>query len=301
MARGRDVGLGTLNQIRTDLAASQNRFITEAVSYAGDMSAYTSWEDFQERNGLSDVIIAQFKLAYPDLVLNTQAEIDAFAAVNPDIVLVGGNTVKGIDRVDLWVGGLAEAHINGGIVGQTFWVVMHEQFDRLQEADRFYYKDRLEAFDFYDAFIDGQEFSDIVARNTGLTGLDEQIFEVNDEDNGAGQGGEDDDNDGEEDDGTVGSGDDDGAGENQDDEDDENDGGTVGSGDDEDDDEDEDDDDDSVGSGDDEDCGCDDDDVVTLRRARRLVVRCAPAQPRPTFCSGRPRRTTSSVLPVTTS
>jgi Ca2+-binding RTX toxin-like protein len=125
--------------------------------------------------------------------------------------------VKGIDRVDLWVGGLAEKHINGGMVGQTFWVVLHEQFDRLQEADRFYYKDRLEAFDFYEAFIDGQEFSDIIVRNTGLTNLPEHIFEVDDEDDGIGDsdvdddviGGEDDDVGGPGDDDDIGSGDDD--------------------------------------------------------------------------------------------
>jgi Ca2+-binding RTX toxin-like protein len=229
VARGRDIGLGTLNQIRSDLAASQNSYVAEAVGYAGDMSPYASWEDFQQRNGLSDAVIAEFRQAYPDLVLDTPAKLAAFTAANPDITLVNGNTVKGIDRVDLWVGGLAEHHINGGVVGQTFWVVLHEQFDRLQEADRFYYKDRLEAFDFYDAFIDGQEFSDIVTRVTGITGLDEQIFEVNDED-------EDVDND-------------------EDDEDD------VDNGD-EDDDEDEDGD-DSDGDGDD--CGCDgDDDGVVI-------------------------------------
>jgi Ca2+-binding RTX toxin-like protein len=283
VARGRDVGLGTLNQIRADLAASQNSYIAEAVGYAGDMSPYTSWEDFQARNGLSNAVIAQFKQAYPDLVLNTPEKLAAFVAANPDIALVNGNTVKGIDRVDLWVGGLAETHINGGVVGQTFWVVLHEQFDRLQEADRFYYKDRLEAFDFYDDFIDGQEFSDIVARVTGLDGLDEQIFEVNDED-GAGN---DDDEDEDEDDDGVGNGDDDeddedddedDTGSGDDDEDDEDDTGSgddgdddeddeddTGSGDDDDEDEDDEDDedDDGAGSGDDDDvddCGCDDED-----------------------------------------
>ncbi|WP_306226554.1 peroxidase family protein [Bosea beijingensis] len=238
LARGRDVGLGTLNQIRNDLATSTNSYVREAVGFAGNMSAYQSWEDFQQRNGLSDVVIAQFKQAYPDLVLDTPAKLAAFVAANPDIQLVNGNTVKGIDRVDFWLGGLAEQHVNGGIVGQTFWVVLHEQFDRLQEADRFYYKDRLEAFDFYDAFIDGQEFSDIVARNTGLTDLAEHIFEVDDEDD-AGNGGEDDDEDDEDDDGTpTNPGDDD---EDEDDEEDE------------DDDEDDDDDDDPS-------CGCGDDD-----------------------------------------
>ncbi|MFJ5368685.1 peroxidase family protein, partial [Bosea sp. CER48] len=242
VARGRDVGLGTLNQIRKDLAASQNSYVAEAVGYAGNMSAYASWEDFQARNGLSDTVIAQFKQAYPDLVLDTPEKLAAFVAANPDIALVNGNTVKGIDRVDLWVGGLAEKHINGGMVGQTFWVVLHEQFDRLQEADRFYYKDRLEAFDFYEEFIDGQEFADIIARNTGLTDLPENIFEVNDEDD---------------------EGEDDGQGD--DDEDDDDDDGASSGGDDEDADDDEDDDDTSSGGDDDDDgddpsCGCDDDD-----------------------------------------
>ncbi len=278
LARGRDVGLGTMNQIRSDLAASTNSYVEEAVGFAGDMSAYASWEDFQDRNDLSDAVIAQFKQAYPDLVLDTPEKLAAFVAANPDIELVDGNTVKGIDRVDFWLGGLAEKHINGGMVGQTFWVVLHEQFDRLQEADRFYYKDRLEAFDFYDAFIDGQDFSDIVARNTGLTDLDESIFRVNDEDNGEDDGtgvGNGDDDEDEDDDDTTGNGDgdddedeDDGTGSGDDDVDDDDTGNGDGDDDDDDDtgsgDDDEDDDDDDTGNGDgdedDDDCGCGDDD-----------------------------------------
>lgn len=195
VARGWDVGLGTLNQIRASLAASANPYIAQAVGFAGDLSPYTSWEDFQARNGLSDAVIAQFRAAYPDLVLSTPEAVAAFVAVNPDIELVDGpngeKIVKGIDRVDLWVGGLAEAHINGGMVGQTFWVVLHEQFDRLQEGDRFYYIDRFENFDFYQSFGEDTTFANIIARNTSLTGLDSTIFDaINDEadeDDGADQ------------------------------------------------------------------------------------------------------------------
>lgn len=187
VARGRDVGLGTMNQVRKALAESTDPYVREAVSFAGDMSAYTSWEDFQARNGLSDTLIQQFRTAYPDLVLQTPQEIEAFRRFNPDIELVGGNTVKGIDRVDLWVGGLTEKHINGGMVGQTFWVILHEQFDRLQEADRFYYLDRVDGFDFYEDLVDGSQegFATIVARNTGLIGLPEDLFIVEKEDNRA--------------------------------------------------------------------------------------------------------------------
>ncbi|MDO9442132.1 MAG: peroxidase family protein [Beijerinckiaceae bacterium] len=185
VARSWDVGLGTLNQIRMGLQASQDPYVSEAVGFAGALTPYASWEDFQTRNGLSDTVINQFMQAYPDLVLQDAAEIASFQAANPDIALVNGNTVKGIDRVDLWVGGLAEKHINGGMVGQTFWVVLHEQFDRLQEGDRYYYTARLDNLDLYENQIDGQNFSDIVARTTGLSNLGEHIFFVDDEDEGA--------------------------------------------------------------------------------------------------------------------
>lgn len=245
VARGRDVGLGTLNQVRADLQASTDPYVREALNFAGNLDPYESWEDFQTRNGLSDAVIAQFKQAYPDLILTTQAEIAAFVAANPDIALIdgpnGSKRVKGIDRVDLWVGGLAERHINGGMVGQTFWIVLHEQFDRLQEADRFYYTDRLDNFDLYENIIDGQNFADIIKRNTSLTGLPERVFEVDDEDDGDTSGGDDDsDDDNDDDDDTTGSGD-------EDDDD------TSGGDDDDDDDSSGDDDDDDTSGGDDDD------------------------------------------------
>jgi Ca2+-binding RTX toxin-like protein len=214
VARGRDVGLGTLNQVKASLAASTDPYVKFAADFLRDddidIGAYVSWEDFQARNGLSNAVIAQFKQAYPDLVLEDAAEIAEFIEINGNIgtVVNGTYVVKGIDRVDLWVGGLAEAHVNDGLVGSTFWIVMHEQFDRLQEADRFYYIDRLEAFDFYEEFIDGQNFSDIVARVTGMTNLPEDIFEVDDEDSIPGGNDGDDDED-EDDDGTGTIGDDD--------------------------------------------------------------------------------------------
>ncbi|MFC5068709.1 peroxidase family protein [Flaviflagellibacter deserti] len=283
VARGRDVGLGTLNQVRADLKASLDPYIREAIGFAGNMDPYTSWADFQARNGLSNTVIAQFMEAYPDLVLDTQEKIDAFVEVNPDIQLQdgpnGSKIVKGIDRVDLWVGGLAEQHINGGMVGQTFWVVLHEQFDRLQEGDRFYYLDRFDNFDFYEEFVDGQEFADIIARNTGLTNLPEHIFEADledeDDDDDTGQDPDDDDDEDEDDDDDTGTGGDDdededdddptGSDDDEDEEDDDDEDDTSGSDDDDDEDEDdEDDEDDTSGDDDDDDdtTGEDDDDTT---------------------------------------
>jgi len=225
VARGWDLGLGTLNQVRRDLAASTNPYVAESVGFAGsDLTPYSSWEDFQQRNDLNNAVIAQFKQAYPDLTL-AAADIAAFREVNPDIAIAmqndGTGIVSGIDRLDLWVGGLAEKHINGGLVGETFWVVLSEQFERLQDGDRFYYISRFDNFDFYENFIDGQQFADIVTRNTGMTGLPEHMFQTDpidqNENEGEGEGDgtpvgngdpptDDDDDDG---DGTAGGDDDD--------------------------------------------------------------------------------------------
>ena len=261
-ARGWDLGLGTLNQVRRDLAGSTDPHVAESVGYAGDLSPYVSWEDFQTRNGLSEAVINQFRQAFPDLVLNA-ADIGAFLEINPDIEVAvqpnGTGIVKGIDRVDLWLGGLAESHINGGVVGQTFWVVLHDQFDRLQDGDRFYYVDRLDDFDFYDTFIDGQEFADIIARNTGLTDLPEHMFRTDEIDDGENQ-----DNDQDQDDDEVENEDDEEAG-NQDDgetdDEDEDEIPTTGE-----DDTDEDEDDDTAGNDDDDDddTAGNDDDETTL-------------------------------------
>ena len=180
VARGWDVGLGTLNQVKADLAVSTNRYVSEAIELSDmAMQPYTSWEDFQARNGLSDEVIAQFKQAYPDLVLEGD-KLAQFELVNPDVSLVdnsdGTKTVKGIDRVDVWVGGLAEQHIQGGVLGQTFWVLIHEQLDRLQEGDRFYYTDRIGNLPVYNNFISNVTFGDLVARNTGMTDLQDDVF-----------------------------------------------------------------------------------------------------------------------------
>ncbi len=181
VAREWDVGLGSMNQIRADLMTSLDPYVREAVSFAGSLTPYSSWEDFQARNNLSDTIIGQFRQAYPDLVLE-ESQIAGFLAANPGYKFVNGNTVKGIDRVDLFVGGLAEKHINGGVVGQTFWAIIHEQLDRIQEGDRLYYLDRVEHLDLYEA-IEEQGFAGIVARNTGLTNLPENIFGTSQLDN----------------------------------------------------------------------------------------------------------------------
>jgi len=50
------------------------------------------------------------------------------------------NLYKDINNIDLWVGGLAEDHVYDSELGETFHKIMLEQFIRIRDGDRFWYK-----------------------------------------------------------------------------------------------------------------------------------------------------------------
>lgn len=136
--RGRDMGIAPFNEVREQLYESTG---------LASLRPYAGWDDFQERNQISDDVMAQLKAAYPE----------------------------GFEAVDLWIGGLAERPTRGQL-GSTFGYIFLEQLDRLQHGDRLYY---LEIFD--DSLFDDDTtitFSQIVMRNTGLTDLPENIFQT---------------------------------------------------------------------------------------------------------------------------
>jgi VCBS repeat-containing protein len=82
----------------------------------------------------------------------------------PTAIDLKGST--GLDDIDLWVGMLAEKPaINTGQVGPSMAAVLWDQFDRLQEGDRFYYKDRLTGSG-VGLWNELDTLSDIVKRNS---------------------------------------------------------------------------------------------------------------------------------------
>jgi hypothetical protein len=44
-----------------------------------------------------------------------------------------------VDDIDLWVAGIAEDHVPGALVGETFWHILRNQFTALRDGDRFWY------------------------------------------------------------------------------------------------------------------------------------------------------------------
>jgi len=91
--RGRDLGLGTLNETRLALG----------------LKAYASFEAIT-----SDAATATaLKAAYGD-----------------------------VNKVELWIGGLAENHLPGAMVGQTFDLIISKQFEALRDGDRLWYQNQ---------------------------------------------------------------------------------------------------------------------------------------------------------------
>ena len=42
------------------------------------------------------------------------------------------------DQLDLWVGGLAEDHVSGSMLGELFHAIIVDQFHRVREGDRYF-------------------------------------------------------------------------------------------------------------------------------------------------------------------
>ena len=81
-----------------------------------------------------------------------------------------------VDDIDLWVGGLAEEHVPGAMVGETFRAILVDQFQRLRDGDSFWYE-RVLPRSMID-LIEDQTLSRIVERNSDVRGLQRDLFLV---------------------------------------------------------------------------------------------------------------------------
>jgi hypothetical protein len=81
-----------------------------------------------------------------------------------------------VDTVDLWVGGLAEDHVNGSSMGPTFTKIIADQFERLRDGDRFFYQNQFHGAQL--AVIQSTSLADIITRNSGTTNLQGNVFSL---------------------------------------------------------------------------------------------------------------------------
>jgi hypothetical protein len=80
--------------------------------------------------------------------------------------------------VDPWIGGLAENHYRDATVGEFFFHVLKDQFERLRDGDRFWYDNDLGLSDAEREEIRTTTLASVIMRNTKIVGLQDNVFEA---------------------------------------------------------------------------------------------------------------------------
>jgi trimeric autotransporter adhesin len=97
-----------------------------------------------------------------------------------DFLSVSDTADKGFEKIDSWVGGLAEKHVFLGELGSTFDAIFADQMTRLINGDRFYYFWRLQLglpeFTQLSSSVTTEQFKDVIERTTGAQHLTGNVF-----------------------------------------------------------------------------------------------------------------------------
>ena len=83
-----------------------------------------------------------------------------------------------VNDVDLWVGGLAEPHAPGAVVGETFQKIIADQFTRLRDGDRFWYGSDPYLKPFEDLIDINYTLSGVIKDNSSIIDIHENAFLV---------------------------------------------------------------------------------------------------------------------------
>ena len=98
------------------------------------------------------------------------AEITSDKALQTKLASLYGS----VDDIDLWVGGLAEDHVRGSSMGETFQTIIVDQFERLRDGDRFWYQNQFSGRQLEQ--LQKTSLSDVIERNTDLTSIQKNAF-----------------------------------------------------------------------------------------------------------------------------
>ncbi|MDR7059755.1 MULTISPECIES: peroxidase family protein [unclassified Sphingopyxis] len=208
LARGRDTGVPSLNAARREFYEVTNndarlKPYESWVDFAGNLKNEASIINFVAAYGTHSLITGettvegkraaamaiifgtdQTVLGDPDDPLDDRVILaadapDAFDFLNGEGAWTSGPngvTITGLDNVDLWIGGLAEKILPfGGMLGSTFNFVFEVQMEQLQNADRFYYLQRLDGLHLFSE-MEGNSFAGMIMRNTNATHLPSDVF-----------------------------------------------------------------------------------------------------------------------------
>ncbi len=75
-----------------------------------------------------------------------------------------------VDQIDLWVGGISEQAVNGGLLGPTFSFFVADQFTRSRDGDEFFYldNDQQEVLQLLDPDVNDSSLGDLIRNNVSV-------------------------------------------------------------------------------------------------------------------------------------
>ena len=84
-------------------------------------------------------------------------------------------------HIDLFVGGLAETAVEGGIVGPTFNKIIGRQYKELKDGDRFFFTHTGQMNSAEYAQIKGRSLVDLICDNSNITRMNKDVFKAFDD------------------------------------------------------------------------------------------------------------------------
>jgi hypothetical protein len=88
----------------------------------------------------------------------------AEVSADPEVQARLANVYVSVDDIDFWIGGLAESHVSGSLMGELFFTILKYQFEALRDGDRFWYQRSLSHNE--SQIISRTRLADIIRRNT---------------------------------------------------------------------------------------------------------------------------------------
>ena len=170
MARAREAGVPPLQEVRALL-----------FEESGDpaLAPYADWNDFGAalkhpaslRNFIAAYAVDDPAGGPPLSLAERRAQADVLMA-DPAFM----SSAQGLDGIDMWMGGLAEAGMPfGGMLGTTFNHVFERTLENLQNGDRFYYLNRNIGLNLFHQ-LEANSFSALVQRTTAASEVPTNIF-----------------------------------------------------------------------------------------------------------------------------
>ncbi len=87
-------------------------------------------------------------------------------SADPEVQARLASAYISVDDIDFWIGGLAEDHIKGSLMGELFFTVLKKQFEALRDGDRFWYQRIMNPRNVKS--IDRTRLANIIRRNTTI-------------------------------------------------------------------------------------------------------------------------------------